>query len=136
MAQSVNRLILIGRIGRDPEMRYLQDGTAVTRLSLATDRPARAGAERETDWHQLVCWDKLAEFANQYVTRGRLVFACGRVTYRSWESRDGQRHRTAEVVASELVLLDRRPDPDAPAADAAPAEAGPTDDEPPDDVPF
>ena len=69
MAQSLNKLILIGRVGRDPEMRSLQDGTAVTRLSLATDRPARTGAERETDWHQVVCWEKLVEFASQYATK-------------------------------------------------------------------
>ena len=126
MSQSVNRVLVVGRIGRDPEMRYLQDGTAVARLSLATDRPARAGAERETDWHTLVCWGKLAEFANQYVTKGRLVFASGRLTYRSWESKDGQRHRTAELVAAELVPLDRRPD----------AEPDATEGDAPADVPF
>ena len=107
-------------------MRYVQDGTAVARLRLATDRPVRPGSERETDWHDVLCWGKLAEFANQYVTRGRLVFVSGRLTYRSWESKDGQRHRTAEIVASELVPLDRRPETDADA----------TEGETPDDVPF
>ena len=57
---SVNRLVLVGRLGRSPEMRYTPEGQALTRFSLATDRPVKAGAERETDWHQLVCWGKLA----------------------------------------------------------------------------
>jgi single-strand DNA-binding protein len=107
-------------------MRYSQDGQAITRLSLATDRPGKPGEPSEPDWHSVVCFGKLAEFVNQYVTKGRLVFAAGRLTYRSWESKDGQRRRTAEVVASEVVPLDRRPETEA-AATATEAE---------DDVPF
>ena len=135
MPHSVNRVELIGRLGHEPEMRYTPEGQAVTRFSLATDRPTRAGAERETDWHQVVCWGKVAEFAGEYLARGRLVFVAGRLTYRTWERRDGQRRRATEVVAAEVVLLDRRPDA-APreAEEEAPAPAeGPVPD---DDVPF
>ena len=110
MAFSVNRVELIGRLGHEPEMRYTPEGQAVTRFSLATDRPTRAGAERETDWHRIVCWGKLAEFAGEYLDKGRLVFVAGRLTYRTWEGRDGQRRRAAEVVATEIIPLDRRPE--------------------------
>jgi single-strand DNA-binding protein len=112
--------ILIGRLGRDPEMRYTAEGEAVTTLSLATDRPPKPDGAVETDWHRIVCWAKLAEFAGQFLAKGRLVCVTGRICYRSWESRDGQRHRTAEITASELVPLDRKPD--AEPADAPPME--------------
>jgi single-strand DNA-binding protein len=123
MAFSQCRLELIGRIGHNPEMRYTQQGQAVTTFSLATDRPARQGEAIETDWHRVVCWDKLAEVANQYCTKGRLVYVAGRLQYRTYEGRDGQPKRAVEVVATELGLLDRRPD--AGAADEAPAAEEP-----------
>src|SRR5438552_173634 len=110
MAQNVNKVVLVGRSGRDPDLRYTNDGEAVTTFSLATDRPARPGSEPTTDWHRVVCWAKLAETAGQYLSKGRLACVVGRLTYRTWETRDGQRRTTAEVVATELVLLDRRPD--------------------------
>ena len=102
---------LIGRLGQDPDTRFTTAGQAITRLSLATDRPSRPG-ETGTDWHQIVCWDQLAEFAGQHLTRGRLVFVAGRISYRTWEGRDGQRRRSAEIVATEIILLDRRPTSD------------------------
>ena len=110
MTFSLNRVELIGRIGHEPRLRYTADGQVMTKLSLATDRPTRSADQAETEWHQLVCWGALAEFAAQYVTTGRLVFAAGRLTYWSHEGTDGQTRRTAEVMASELILLDRRPE--------------------------
>ena len=127
---SLNRVELIGRIGRNPEMRYTADGQAVTRFSLATDRPTRAGAKSEVDWHKITAWGKLGEFSNTYVTKGRLVFVAGRIAYRSWEGRDGVKRQGTEIVASELILLDRKPDAETPVADT-PAE-GELDN----DVPF
>ena len=116
---SVNRLVLVGRLGRSPEMRYTPEGQALTRFSLATDRPVKAGAERETDWHQVVSFGKVAEFAGQYLDRGRLVCVIGRITYRSWEGRDGQTRRMTEIVASDVVALDRKPNAE---GDENPAE--------------
>ena len=110
MAFSLNRVHLIGRLGREPDLRYTPEGQALTRFSLATDRPTRLGGQSEADWHQIVCWGKLAEFAGQYLAKGRLVFVAGRLTYRTWEGRDGQTRRTTEIVANELILLDRRPE--------------------------
>ena len=116
MAFSLNRLELIGRLGHDPEMRYLQDGQAVTRFSVATDRPVRSGSSPETDWHQVICWGKVAEFAGNYLAKGRLVYVAGRVSYRTWESADGVKHSSVEVVANELIALDRRTEPIAEAS--------------------
>ncbi len=109
MSFSLNRTELIGRLGQDPEMRYTSEGQAVTKFSLATDRPAKPGTHSEPDWHRVVCWQKLAEFAGQHLTKGRLVFVAGRITYRDWESKEGQRHRATEIVATELIPLDRKP---------------------------
>ncbi len=108
-------------------MRYTPDGQPVTSFSLATDRPAKAGAKPETDWHHIVCWGKLAEFAGQYLSKGRLVFTAGRITYRSWEGKDGQLRHSTEIVATELMPLDRRPE-------AEPAEPASVKQE--DEIPF
>jgi len=108
MAQSHNRVELIGRLGGDPELRHTDDGTAVANVRLATDRPTRAGAPPQTDWHTIVCWERRAEFAAQYLTRGRLVFVAGRLAYREYEDKSGVRRVAVEIVASELVPLDSR----------------------------
>ena len=110
MGFSVNRAELIGRLGRDPDMRYTPEGHVVTKFSVATDRPTKPGAEPETDWHQVVCWGPLAEFAGQYLGKGRLVYIAGRITYRSWDGKDGQKRYATEIVASEVIALDRRPE--------------------------
>ena len=119
-------------------MRFTTAGLAVTRISLATDRPSRSGTETGTDWHQIVCWDKLAEFAGQHLAKGRLVFVAGRLSYRTWEGRDGQTRRAAEVTATEIILLDRRPstDPSDPQHESTTGLEASADDGPEDDVPF
>lgn len=107
--RSVNHLVLVGRLGHPPSMRYTPEGQAVTRFSLATDRPTKAGTEPEAEWHQVVSFGKVAEFAGQFLDRGRLVCVVGRVTYRSWEGRDGQTRRSTEIIANEVIALDRKP---------------------------
>ena len=134
MPYSLNRVELIGRLGQDPNMRFTSAGQVVTRLSLATDRPSRPG-ETGPDWHQIVCWDKLAEFAGQHLAKGRLVFVAGRISYRTWEGRDGQRRRAAEIVATEIILLDRRPASDSTDADESSTASEAGFDAPDDDVP-
>jgi single-strand DNA-binding protein len=123
MPFSLNRTELIGRLGQDPETRYTPDGQAVSKFSLATDRPAKPGTQSEPDWHSIVCWQKLAEFAGEYLTKGRLVFVAGRLAYRSWEGKDGQKHRATEIVAAELIPLDRKPNGDLHVVDGGDDEA-------------
>ena len=85
---------------------------------MATDRPARSGATPTTDWHRVLCWDKLAQIAAEHVSKGRLLFIEGAITYRSWEDQQGQKHTTTEIVARELILLDRPSDASPPPVDA------------------
>lgn len=109
MAQSHNRVELIGRLGGDPELHYTGDGSPVANFRLATDRPVRAGSPPQTDWHTVVCWDRRAEFATQYLVRGRLVFVAGRLAYREYEDKTGVKRVAVEIVVGELVPLDSRP---------------------------
>jgi single-strand DNA-binding protein len=132
MSQSDNAIHLVGRIGREPDVTYLETGQCRTRFRLATDRPGKPGAEPQTDWHQVVCWGKLAEVIADLLSTGRLVYVAGRLAYGSFEGRDGTTHRTAEIVARDVVLLDRRPERDAPdgaeedeVLGGAPSVAGP-----------
>lgn len=109
----VNRAILIGRLGRDPEMRYTSSGTPVVNFSLATDeRWSNQNGERQTrtEWHNIVVWGKLGEICNQYLTKGKLVYIEGRIQTREWDDRDGNKRRTTEIVAAEMKMLDRRDD--------------------------
>ena len=105
MSRTINRVTLLGRVGTDPEMQYTPNGTAVTKLRLATDRH-RSNGDTETDWHSVVCWDKLAEAVNNYVGKGQRVYVDGRLVQSSWETDDGQRRHRTEVHASEVVFLD------------------------------
>ena len=107
MARTINRVELLGRVGAEPEMRYTSNGTAVTNLSLATDRQRKDG-ESTTDWHHIVCWAKLAEVANEYVGKGDRLYVTGRLVYDSYETEDGQRRYRTEVHARDLVFLDSR----------------------------
>lgn len=110
MARTLNKVTLIGRLGRDPEMRYTASGTAVTTFTLATNR-FRQGTDgqpaEETDWHTVVTWDKLAETCNQFLSKGRLVYVEGHLQTRSWEQ-DGQKRYKTEVVAREMIILDSK----------------------------
>ena len=107
----VNRVFLVGRLGRDPEQRFTASGTAVTNFSLATDeRWKDQSGERQTrtEWHQIVVWGRLAEICNQYLNKGKLVFIEGRLQTREWDDRDGNKRRTTEIVASEMRMLGSR----------------------------
>jgi single-strand DNA-binding protein len=123
----LNTVILIGRLTRNPELRYTGGGTAVAGFTLAVDRPfSNQQGERETDFIDIVCWRQLAEQVSQHLTKGRLVAVEGRLQIRSYETQDGQRRKVAEVVANTVRFLDR------PRAQA-PSEAEAADEE---DVPF
>lgn len=105
----LNRIVLIGRLTRDPEAQYTTSGIAVTRFSIAVDRPFKntETGEKETDFIDIVAWRRTAEFVTQYLTKGRLVAVEGRLQIRNWVAQDGTKRRSAEVVADNVQGLDR-----------------------------
>jgi single-strand DNA-binding protein len=109
---SVNKAILVGRLGRDPETRYTSGGQAVANFTLATDETFkdRAGErQKRTEWHRIVVWGKLAEITQQYLKKGMLVYIEGRIQTRQWEDkRDGQKRNTTEIVANVMRMLTSR----------------------------
>jgi single-strand DNA-binding protein len=138
---SVNKVILVGNLGRDPEIRYTQQGTAVANFSLATTNrfKNRSGEmEERTEWHRVVAWDKLAEICGQYLAKGRQVYIEGRLQTRDWEDKDGNKRSTTEVVAQTMQMLGRREG--AAAGGGGSPSSGPSQepgsDLPEDEIPF
>ena len=111
MARGINKVILIGNLGRDPETRYTQNGSAVTQFSVATTenwRDRNSGEQQErTEWHNVVCFARLAEIAGEYLRKGSKVYIEGSLRTSSWEQ-DGQKRYRTEVMARELQMLDSR----------------------------
>ncbi len=104
----VNKVILIGRLGRDPELRYTADGTPVATFTLATTetRKNKDGTKTDrTEWHRVVAWRKLGEVAGEYLKKGRLVYIEGSIQSREFEGRDGVKRKTFEIVASAMKML-------------------------------
>ena len=104
----INKVIIVGRLGRDPELRYTGSGTAVSSFSVATDdswTDKSGDRQTRTEWHNVVAWSRLAEICGQYLNKGKLVYIEGRLQTREWEDRDGNRRWTTEIVASEMKML-------------------------------
>ena len=110
----LNRIILMGRLTRDPELRHTQTGTPVASFSLAVDRDFRSrdGGERATDFSDIVAWRSTAEFVSKYLTKGRMAVVEGRLQMRDWTDRDGNKRRSAEVVADNVYFGDSKRDGD------------------------
>ena len=111
MSRGLNKVMVIGNIGRDPEMRYTPSGKPVTSFSLASSRSWTApdGERREeTEWFNVVAWGNLAEICNQILAKSQQVYIEGRLQTRSWEDENGQRHFRTEVVANEMIILGPR----------------------------
>src|SRR5512141_3045802 len=110
----LNKVILVGRLGKDPEIRSTPSGTIVARFSLATDEKFtdRNGEEQErTEWHNIVAWGKLAEICGQYLKKGKLVYIDGSIRTDSWDDKEsGQKKYRTEIVARDMKMLDRRGD--------------------------
>jgi len=131
----LNKVMIIGNLGADPEMRYTADGAAVTNFNVAASRRyTGSDGERkeETEWFRVVAFRKLAELCSQYLQKGRRVYIEGRLQTRSWEGQDGQKRFTTEVIAQDVQFLDSRPG-GAPRSDDQ--QDAPMDLEP-EDVPF
>jgi len=111
MARGLNKVLIIGRVGRDPEMRYTPSGRPVTTFSVGTSRTwTTSDGERrtETEWFNVVAWSSLAEICKQYLTKDRLVYIEGRLQTRHWEDQEGNKHSATEIVASEMIVLEER----------------------------
>ena len=109
---SLNKAMIIGNLGRDPEMRYTPNGQAVTQFTVAVNRNYKDASgewKEETEWFRVVAWGPLAERTAEYLRKGRKVYVEGRLQTRNWEGQDGQKHYTTELVASTVTGLDARP---------------------------
>jgi single-strand DNA-binding protein len=109
---SVNKVIIIGNLGRDPEVRYTPNGSAVCNIGVATTRTWKAKDSgdkvEETEWHRVVFYDRLAEIAGEYLTKGRSVYVEGRLKTRKWQDKDGAEKYTTEIIAEEMKMLGGR----------------------------
>ena len=146
----INKVILVGNLGRDPEMRYTQNGVAVCSFSLATSETYRDRTSGEkvtqTEWHNIILWRGLAETAEKYLRKGSSVYIDGKIRTRKWEDQQGQTRYTTEIIADIMQMLDRRDSSAAPAQPttqpaAAPEQHAPAPEKPsaapePDDLPF
>ena len=111
MGRGLNKVMIIGRVGRDPEMRYTPSGRPVTTFSISTSRTWNSadGQKRtETEWFNVVAWSNLAEICKQYLTKDRLVYIEGRLQTRHWDDPEGNKHSALEIVANEMIMLDER----------------------------
>ncbi len=133
--RSLNRVQLIGNLGKNPEVRYTANGSAVANFSLATNESwvGKDGQKNErTEWHNIVAWGKLGEICGEYLAKGRQIYIEGKLTTRSWEDRDGNKRYTTEIKAENMIMLggqggEERTSAPGPANEAPPIE---------DDIPF
>jgi single-strand DNA-binding protein len=132
MSGSINKVILIGRLGKDPEVKYTPSGAPVAKFSLATDEvfKDRSGEQQKrTEWHNIVAWNKLAEICGEYLTKGKQVYIEGSIRSRQWEDQAGNKRTAYEIVARDMKMLGSKADSDraAAASAAAPAERTPVE---------
>jgi len=124
---SVNKVILVGRLGRDPETRYTGGGQAVANFTMATDesfKDRNGEKQKRTEWHKIVVWGKLAEIAQQYLKKGSLLFVEGRIQSREWQDKEGQKRTSVDIVASNFRMLGGRGDGAAVGAGAGAGAGG------------
>ena len=130
---SLNKVIIIGNVGNEPEMRFTPNGKPVTSFSVATNwvyTTPEGERRQETEWFNVVAWNRLAEQCNQFLAKGKLVYTEGRIHTRNWEGQDGQAHSKMEVVANRVIFLDRKAaggPADEKTEDSASAEMEPED---------
>jgi len=146
MGKSINKVILVGRLGRDPELKYTASGTPFCRFSMATDDSwtDKGSGERteRTEWHNIVVWDKLAEICNNYLTKGKMVYIEGSLQTREWDDQEGNKRKTTEIRARDMMMLggpgegggggSRRPSGPSPGSESTGGGSPITDD----DIPF
>jgi len=124
MSRGLNKVMIIGHLGREPEMRYTPSGKPVTTFSMAVSRSWNSGdGERhtETEWFNIVAWGNLAEICKQYLTKGQQVYIEGRLQTRRWDDKEGIKHSGVEIVASEMMILGERREGSHPNHESAPS---------------
>ena len=136
MAKSLNKVMIIGNLGGDPELRYTSSGVAVATFTVATNirwTDPDGNVQEKTEWHNIVAWRKLAEIVGEWLKKGRRVYIEGRLQTRTWDDKNGVKHWKTEIVADDMIMLDARGEA---AAEALPPaeEAGPAEKE--EDLPF
>lgn len=141
---TVNKVILLGRLGADPELRYTPGGAAVSTISVATNvvwKDKDGNQQEKTEWHRVVAWRKTAEFLGEYVKKGALVFVEGRLETRTWDDRDGNKRYTTEVISDSIEVVGGRKDDRGQSDAEAPASPEKSSEDvsvppPEDDLPF
>jgi single-strand DNA-binding protein len=132
---TLNKVMIIGNVGTDPEMRFTPNGSPVTSFRVATNRvynTPNGERKQETEWFTVVAWNRLAENCNQFLTKGQRVYAEGRLHTRTWEGQDGQKHSRTELIANRVLFLDRQAVAPLPGGE----EAGAAEPEAEEDFPF
>lgn len=143
-AKHLNKVMLIGNLGRDPEVRYTAGGSAVANFSLATNETWKdkdGNKQEHTEWHKIVAWGKLGEICGEYLSKGRSVYIEGRIQTRKWKDKEENERATTEIVATDMIMLGGRSDASENRAggkesgkpiveDSPPADYGPEDDIP------
>ena len=145
MANGLNKVILIGNLGRDPEVRYTPGGLAVANFSMATSETwtnKEGEKETRTEWHRIVAWGKLGEICGEYLSKGKQIYIEGRIQTREWEDKEGNKRYTTEIIASQMLMLGSRESSGEPRPSQSSDMETPNLPEPPisktkdDDIPF
>jgi len=145
MANGLNKVILIGNLGRDPEVRYTPGGLAVANFSMATSetwKNKEGEKETRTEWHRIVAWGKLGEICGEYLSKGKQVYIEGRIQTREWEDKEGNKKYTTEIIALQMLMLGSRESADESRPSPSSDMETPNLPEPPisktkdDDIPF
>jgi single-strand DNA-binding protein len=137
--RGVNKVILVGNLGADPEVRYASSGAAVVNFRIATSENwtnKEGGKETRTEWHRIVAFGKLAEICAEYLNKGKQVYIEGRLQSRSWEDKDGNKRWTTEIVANNVVMLGGPPGDQGRGMGGEPPEGPPEPGQQEDDIPF
>lgn len=137
-SRSVNKVILVGNLGKDPELRYTSSGVAVATFSIATNeswKDVDGNMQERTQWHNIVAWRKLAEICGEYLKKGGKIYAEGRLQHRNYDDKNGVKRYVSEIVLDEMVMLDSKGAGGASSGGSQPQQEEPAADKP-DDLPF
>lgn len=138
--RGVNKVIVIGHLGADPDIKYTQNGKAIANFTVATTESWKdkqtGNQQQRTEWHRMVCYDRTAEIAGEYLRKGAKVYIEGKLRTRKWQHKDGGDRYTTEIIANDMTMLDSRQESQGAPANQAPANSAPVDNSFDDSIPF